>query len=127
MAKGIEDTAFYRWLRLAGANEVGGHPAHLGISAQDFHAYAAGRLQTWPVTMTTLTTHDTKRSEDVRARLMVLADDPGAWETWVREATRGTKIRGRTEVSGLICNLSPSQEACLYRVAKEAVSNAVRH
>jgi (1->4)-alpha-D-glucan 1-alpha-D-glucosylmutase len=88
MAKGIEDTAFYRWLRLAGANEVGGHPAHLGISAQDFHAYAAGRLQTWPVTMTTLTTHDTKRSEDVRARLMVLAHDPGAWETWVREASR---------------------------------------
>lgn len=51
----------------------------------------------------------------------------GSVETWVREATRGTKIRGRTEVSGRICRLSPSQEACLYRVAKEAVSNAVRH
>ena len=51
----------------------------------------------------------------------------GSVETWVREATRGTRIRGRTEVSGTIFHLSPSQEACLYRVAKEAVSNAVRH
>lgn len=51
----------------------------------------------------------------------------GSVQTWVREATRGTKVRGRTEVTGAICHLSPSQEACLYRVAKEAVSNAVRH
>lgn len=88
MAKGIEDTAFYRWLRLAGANEVGGHPQHLSIGADAFHQYAMGRLEHWPLTMTTLTTHDTKRSEDVRARLMVLAADPGAWAGWLVEAER---------------------------------------
>jgi len=51
----------------------------------------------------------------------------GSVESWVREATRGSAVRGKTEVSGQVCNLTPSQEACLYRVAKEAVSNAVRH
>ncbi len=51
----------------------------------------------------------------------------GSVQTWVTEATRGSRIHGKTEVSGLVCNLSPAQEACLYRVAKEAVSNAVRH
>ena len=79
MAKGIEDTAFYRWLRLAGANEVGGHPQTLSISADDFHAYASRQLEHWPLTMTTLTTHDTKRSEDVRARLDVLASYAEEW------------------------------------------------
>ena len=88
MAKGIEDTAFYRWLRLAGANEVGGHPQTLSIGVDDFHAYASSRLEHWPLTMTTLTTHDTKRSEDVRARLMVLAAQPAAWEAWLTEAER---------------------------------------
>jgi (1->4)-alpha-D-glucan 1-alpha-D-glucosylmutase len=88
MAKGIEDTAFYRWLRLSGANEVGGHPQHLSIGPDEFHAYASGRLEQWPLTMTTLTTHDTKRSEDVRARLMVLAAEPAAWEEWLVAAER---------------------------------------
>lgn len=87
MAKGIEDTAFYRWFRLAGANEVGGHPEQLSLPVADFHAYAAQRLREWPLTMTTLTTHDTKRSEDVRARLAVLAGDAQGWETWVRTAS----------------------------------------
>lgn len=88
MAKGIEDTAFYRWFRLAGANEVGGHPQQLSLPVTDFHGYAARQLADWPVTMTTLTTHDTKRSEDVRARLMVLAEAADHWEQWVREASR---------------------------------------
>ena len=87
MAKGIEDTAFYRWFRLVGANEVGGHPETLSIPTTAFHSYAAGRLERWPVTMTALTTHDTKRSEDVRARLMVLASDAAGWEQWVRAAS----------------------------------------
>jgi (1->4)-alpha-D-glucan 1-alpha-D-glucosylmutase len=91
MAKGIEDTAFYRWLRLVGANEVGGHPQRLSIDTDEFHAYAARQLEHWPLTMTTLTTHDTKRSEDVRARLMVLAAEPAAWETWLTEAERLTE------------------------------------
>ncbi len=88
MAKGIEDTAYYRWFRLAGANEVGGHPDHLSISADEFHAWCQDLVTTWPTSMTTLTTHDTKRSEDVRARLMVLAEDGEGWATWLEAARR---------------------------------------
>ena len=86
MAKGIEDTAYYRWFRLAGANEVGGDPEHLSIAAETFHAWCERLVTTWPTAMTTLTTHDTKRSEDVRARLMVLAEDGDGWARWVGEA-----------------------------------------
>jgi (1->4)-alpha-D-glucan 1-alpha-D-glucosylmutase len=95
MAKGIEDTAFYRWWRLAGANEVGGHPEELSMSVDAFHVDAAHRLADWPVSMTTLSTHDTKRSEDVRARLSVLAERARDWEPWVLEASRiGARHRG---------------------------------
>ena len=86
MAKGIEDTAFYRWFRLAGANEVGGHPQTLSLEAEDFHAWCARQQAEWPTSMTTLTTHDTKRSEDTRARLMVLAEDADGWERWLAGA-----------------------------------------
>ena len=86
MAKGIEDTAYYRWFRLAGANEVGGHPDHLSISAEEFHTWCGRLVASWPTSMTTLTTHDTKRSEDVRARLMSLAEDGEGWATWVAAA-----------------------------------------
>ena len=86
MAKGIEDTAYYRWFRLAGANEVGGHPDHLSISTDEFHAWCQALVTTWPTSMTTLTTHDTKRSEDVRARLMVLAEDGEGWAIWLGAA-----------------------------------------
>ena len=88
MAKGIEDTAFYRWFRLVGANEVGGHPQQLSLTPEQFHEYAARQLEHWPLTMTTLTTHDTKRTEDVRARLMAVAAAPQEWETWLVEAER---------------------------------------
>jgi (1->4)-alpha-D-glucan 1-alpha-D-glucosylmutase len=78
-AKGMEDTAFYRWPRLASLNEVGGDPDRFGVRPEEFHA-AAGRLASdWPATMTTLSTHDSKRQEDVRARLAVLAEMPGEW------------------------------------------------
>jgi (1->4)-alpha-D-glucan 1-alpha-D-glucosylmutase len=86
MAKGIEDTAYYRWFRLAGANEVGGHPDHLSIPVEEFHTWCEQLATTWPTSMTTLTTHDTKRSEDVRARLMVLAEDGEGWATWLQTA-----------------------------------------
>jgi (1->4)-alpha-D-glucan 1-alpha-D-glucosylmutase len=84
MAKGIEDTAFYRYARLTGLNEVGGDPGRVGLDPEELHAFAARQLETWPTTMTTLATHDTKRSEDVRARLSVIAELPGEWATWVR-------------------------------------------
>ncbi|HEU4910607.1 MAG TPA: malto-oligosyltrehalose synthase [Actinomycetes bacterium] len=79
MAKGVEDTAFYRWLRLSSLNEVGGSPAHLGVPPAEFHAWCTRQQATWPQAMTTLSTHDTKRSEDVRARLAVLSELPGEW------------------------------------------------
>ncbi|KQX66765.1 malto-oligosyltrehalose synthase [Angustibacter sp. Root456] len=86
MAKGIEDTAFYRWFRLASLNEVGGDPEHFGVAPEELHAFF-GRLQaTWPTSMTTLSTHDTKRAEDVRARLAVLSELPADWASLVREA-----------------------------------------
>ena len=79
MAKGVEDTAFYRWPRLAALNEVGGDPERLGLSPEGFHAFAGRLARDWPATLTTLSTHDTKRQEDVRARLAVLAETPQAW------------------------------------------------
>jgi (1->4)-alpha-D-glucan 1-alpha-D-glucosylmutase len=79
MAKGVEDTAFYRWSRLVALNEVGGDPARFGCSPDEFHAFAGRLARDWPATMTTLSTHDTKRQEDVRARLAVLAEIPQAW------------------------------------------------
>jgi malto-oligosyltrehalose synthase len=85
LAKGVEDTAFYRWPRLASLNEVGGDPDIFGVSPAEFHA-AAGRIAArWPATMTTLSTHDTKRQEDVRARLAVLAEWPEDWAHKVAE------------------------------------------
>ena len=79
MAKGVEDTAFYRWSRLAALNEVGGSPDVFGVSPAQFHAAAEELSRRWPTTMTTLSTHDTKRQEDVRARLAVLAEWPQDW------------------------------------------------
>ncbi|MCX6463313.1 MAG: alpha-amylase family glycosyl hydrolase [Pseudonocardiales bacterium] len=79
MAKGVEDTAFYRWNRFVALNEVGGDPSEFGIVPAEFHRLQAVRAASWPETMTTLSTHDTKRSEDVRARLAVLAEIPGEW------------------------------------------------
>lgn len=79
MAKGVEDTAFYRYLRLSGLNEVGGDPGRFGLPVQEFHEACAVQQRDWPLSMTTLSTHDTKRSEDVRARLVLLAQCPTEW------------------------------------------------
>lgn len=79
MAKGVEDTAFYRWAPLLSLAEVGGNPAEFGCSPTAFHAFAARQLARHPDGMTTLSTHDTKRSEDARARLAVLAERPDEW------------------------------------------------
>ncbi|MFB4305945.1 malto-oligosyltrehalose synthase [Actinomadura sp. GTD37] len=78
-AKGVEDTAFYRWNRMAALNEVGGDPGRFSVSPEDFHAHCIRLARDWPLTMTTLSTHDTKREEDVRAWLTVLAELPGEW------------------------------------------------
>ena len=83
MAKGVEDTAFYRWTRLIALNEVGGEPDRLGVTPGEFHGFAGYLARHWPATMTTLSTHDTKRGEDVRARLAVLAESAQAWRPQV--------------------------------------------
>ncbi len=84
MAKGVEDTAFYRYHRLISLCEVGGDPGRFGRLPHDFHRTMAHAAQRWPDTMTTLSTHDTKRSADVRARLHVLSEVPGPWGDVVR-------------------------------------------
>jgi len=84
MAKGVEDTAFYRWTRFLALNEVGGNPARFGVDVTDFHAHNAEQQREWPVGMTALSTHDTKRGEDVRARLAVLSELPAEWSAAVR-------------------------------------------
>ena len=83
MAKGVEDTAFYRWTRLIALNEVGGDPDRFGVTPGEFHGFAGHLARHWPATMTTLSTHDTKRGEDVRARLAVLAESAQAWRPQV--------------------------------------------
>ncbi|MDP3892599.1 malto-oligosyltrehalose synthase, partial [Nocardioides sp.] len=84
MAKGVEDCAFYRWSRLTSLNEVGGDPSVFAADPADFHAWQGVRQREWPHAMTTLSTHDTKRGEDVRARITVLAELPDWWATTLR-------------------------------------------
>jgi (1->4)-alpha-D-glucan 1-alpha-D-glucosylmutase len=84
MAKGVEDTAFYRWHRLVSLNEVGGDPGRFGVAPEEFHSYCNRLEAHWPATMTTLSTHDTKRSEDARARLAVLSELHLEWGAAVR-------------------------------------------
>jgi (1->4)-alpha-D-glucan 1-alpha-D-glucosylmutase len=85
MAKGVEDSAYYRWSRFVALNEVGGDPAHFGTTVAEFHEAQQRRAERRPASMTTLSTHDTKRSEDVRARLAVLAELPTEWAQLVRQ------------------------------------------
>jgi (1->4)-alpha-D-glucan 1-alpha-D-glucosylmutase len=95
MAKGLEDTAFYRFNRLIALNEVGGHPQSVGLSVAAFHKANSQRAQHWPNAMLGSSTHDTKRGEDARARLAVLSELPPDWsrnvEAWSRllRARRG--------------------------------------
>jgi (1->4)-alpha-D-glucan 1-alpha-D-glucosylmutase len=87
-AKGIEDTAFYIYGRLVSLNEVGGEPDLFGISPAQFHQAQLKRLQSRPHSMLTTSTHDTKRGEDVRARINVLSEMPGEWRAALRRWAR---------------------------------------
>ena len=80
MAKGVEDCSFYRWSRLTSLNEVGADPSVFSVSTGEWHEAMATRLREWPHAMTGLSTHDTKRGEDVRARITALAEVPDVWE-----------------------------------------------
>ena len=83
MAKGVEDTAFYRYNRLVSLNEVGGDPSRFCVGVDTFHERMRARSQQWPDAMLSSSTHDTKRSEDVRARLALLSEIPAEWESAV--------------------------------------------
>jgi (1->4)-alpha-D-glucan 1-alpha-D-glucosylmutase len=115
MAKGLEDTALYLHNRLISLNEVGSGPEGTGASAgvEGFHRHNRRRLERWPYTMNTTSTHDTKRSEDVRARLNVLSELPGAWARclgrWAR-LNRGKKgvVNGQSVPD-------PGEEVLLYQ------------
>ncbi|MGH8962100.1 MAG: malto-oligosyltrehalose synthase [Jatrophihabitantaceae bacterium] len=95
MAKGVEDTAYYRYTRFVALNEVGGDPARFGIGPDEFHAAQARRQQDAPRSMTTLSTHDTKRGEDVRARLAVLAELPDEWSSLARSLMAAVPLGDR--------------------------------
>ena len=88
MAKGVEDTAFYRYHRLVSLNEVGGEPARFGEAAAAFHGRNMGRRGRWPASLLATSTHDTKRGEDVRARIDVLSEIPAEWQARVRRWRR---------------------------------------
>lgn len=94
MAKGVEDTAFYCYNRLTALNEVGGDPGRDGLTLKEFHEYNSTMQRTHPLTMTTLSTHDTKRSDDVRARLLVLSEIPARFGRVMHEwSDRNAKYR----------------------------------
>ena len=95
-AKGVEDTALYHYNRLVSLNEVGGEPEVFGTTSNLMHAWLQRRAERWPHALSATSTHDTKRSEDVRARLNVLSELPGAWKQatsrWARINRRGRSI-----------------------------------
>ena len=98
MAKGVEDTALYVYNRLISLNEVGGEPGRFGVSVSEFHASNAGRMEHWPHSMLSTSTHDTKRSEDVRARINVLSEITDWHERLVRWGELNRPLR--SEVDG---------------------------
>lgn len=113
-AKGVEDTAFYVYNRLASLNEVGGEPQTFGLSLTAFHRRNAARLQRWPHAMLATSTHDTKRSEDVRARINVLTEIHEEWRAALLRWNRINTIR-KSIVQG---ELAPSRndEYLFYQV-----------
>jgi (1->4)-alpha-D-glucan 1-alpha-D-glucosylmutase len=112
-AKGIEDTALYRFNRLVSLNEVGGEPDLYGSSISAFHTDAQYRAKHWPNEMLTTSTHDTKRSEDVRARISVLSEAPTLWRQAVHRWRRMNRTR-RRDVGGAPAP-SPDDEYLLYQ------------
>src|SRR5262249_54011742 len=113
MAKGLEDTAFYCYNRLLSLNEVGGDPARFGVAPAALHRYLKERRERWPTALSTTSTHDTKRSEDVRARLNVLSELPDEWQAAV---VRWGKLNEphRTVVDELPAP-DPNEEYLLYQ------------
>jgi (1->4)-alpha-D-glucan 1-alpha-D-glucosylmutase len=112
-AKGLEDTAFYRQVRLASLNEVGADPSRFGNSPAIFHALNARRLAEWPGGLSTTATHDTKRGEDARARINVLSELPDDWRTRLARWSRWN-ARKKVDLDGKIAPDAP-EEHLLYQ------------
>jgi (1->4)-alpha-D-glucan 1-alpha-D-glucosylmutase len=112
MAKALEDTCFYRYVRLLSLNEVGSDPRRFGITPSAFHRQSELRLRHWPHSMLCTSTHDSKRSEDVRARLNVLSEIPFDWETRIAKWRRLNRARRR--VGGRLVP-SRSEEYLFYQ------------
>src|SRR5262249_1481581 len=112
-AKGIEDTALYLYNRLLSVNEVGDDPTRFGLEPSAVHQWMADRRRSWPSALSATSAHDTKRGEDVRARLNVLSEMPGAWKIAVRR-WRGMNRRLKKEVRGVGAP-DPNEEYHLYQ------------
>jgi (1->4)-alpha-D-glucan 1-alpha-D-glucosylmutase len=112
-AKGVEDTAFYIYNRLVSLNEVGGEPQHFGVSLDKFHHLMRERAAHWPHSLSTTSTHDTKRSEDVRARINVLSEIPKEWGERLRLWSRLNKKAKRTLEDQIVP--SPNEEYLVYQ------------
>ncbi|WGJ84074.1 malto-oligosyltrehalose synthase [Gordonia sp. SMJS1] len=91
-AKSVEDSLFYRTARLVSAQEVGGDPANPALSVADFHEHNEARARLWPLAMTATSTHDTKRGEDVRARIALLSQVPERWSLLIEKVWLNTEI-----------------------------------
>jgi len=112
MAKGLEDTAFYRYNRLVSLNEVGADPTKFGVSIEEFHRANQDRMRCWPHSVLASSTHDSKRSEDVRARINVLSEIPAQW----RASLRRWRDRNRSKKTNLEGTPAPDRndEYLLY-------------
>jgi (1->4)-alpha-D-glucan 1-alpha-D-glucosylmutase len=112
-AKGVEDTAFYIYNRLTSLNEVGGEPQHFGVSLSAFHQYMEERAVQWPSSLSSTSTHDTKRSEDVRARINILSELPSEWRQHLKMWNRLNKKAKQTINDQLTPGLN--EEYLLYQ------------
>ena len=112
MAKGVEDAALYVYDRLVSLDEVGGEPDRFGASVSEFHRENASRAQQWPHSMLSSSTHDTKRGEDVRARINVLSEVPGEWRDRI---SRWAKLDASYRSGGDTNSPSPNDEYLLYQ------------
>jgi (1->4)-alpha-D-glucan 1-alpha-D-glucosylmutase len=130
MAKGVEDCAFYRYSRLTSLNEVGGDPSAFSMPVEEFHAAMARRQAEWPTAMTALSTHDTKRSEDVRARITVLAEVPSFWASsvslFLRQAPLPDPVFGNLLWQAVVGAWPASRER-LHAYAEKAMREAGDH
>ena len=127
MAKGVEDTAYYRYSRFVALNEVGGNPDEFGIPLARFHELQAQRQEHQPQSMTALTTHDTKRGEDVRARLAVLAEVPDSWTRFAERVLAESTVPNRSLaylVAQTLAGAGPIEATRMHDYVEKAMREA---